>query len=113
MTPLYHRLVKRLTLPERKREPLRDPHGLLDDLSDVHCFDCAGIQDLAQSLATRGEWRELSPELFCLSGPRSWIEFEFGEIRVCRFVRNEQFSQPRLAAPPLDKTSSGVSHPDA
>ena len=46
MTPLYHRLVKRLTLPEGKRELLHHLYGLVADLSNVHCFDCTGVAEL-------------------------------------------------------------------
>jgi hypothetical protein len=85
MTPLYHRLVKRLTLQERQREPLHDPHGLLADLSNVHCFDCTAAVDLIEELSAK-DWdaRKLtgktafSRELFFPPAPRTWVEFAFG-----------------------------------
>ena len=54
MTPLYHRLVKRLTLPEKSRERLDDSHGLLADLSDVHCFECSAVRSMMDYLTAAG-----------------------------------------------------------
>jgi hypothetical protein len=92
MTPLYHRLVKRLTLPARDRAPLVDPHGLLDDLSDVHCFDCMAIGNLMADLSQQ-EWNSrrdtgkgvLSRDLIFPPAPRSWIEWPFYNTRAAFF----------------------------
>jgi hypothetical protein len=80
VTPLYRRLVKRLTLPEKKREPLHDPHGLLADLSDVHCFDCGAAIEVAHYLlADRDEGggaaiNEVSHGVLFAPARRTWIE---------------------------------------
>ena len=83
MTPLYHRLVKRLTLPERSRERLDDPHGLLADLSDVQCFECSAVRSMMDYLTAAG--REVHTgerplvqadhSHFFQPVPRSWLEW--------------------------------------
>jgi hypothetical protein len=82
MTPLYHRLVKRLTLPERKRPRLLDPYHLLDDLSDVHCFECTEVFEVVRSLVgdrgslmTDAPVRKVAPEVLFLPAERAWVEW--------------------------------------
>jgi hypothetical protein len=87
MTPLYHRLVKRLTLPVRDRAPLADPYGLLDNLSDVHCFDCMAIGDLVDDLGLQ-EWKGgalLPQDLLFSPAPRFWLEWPFYKTRAAFF----------------------------
>jgi hypothetical protein len=58
MTPLYYRIVKRLTLPAKKRELLYDPQGLLNNLSEVHLG--AGRSHPATPASRSGRWNRAS-----------------------------------------------------
>ncbi len=86
MTPLAHAIAKQMTLPLRKRKPVY----LLDKeadaspatiVTDIHCFECSAIVDLACDLSDSGKLRDLIEDTFFLPAPKTWIEFRWGDTR--------------------------------
>lgn len=79
MTPLAHRIVKELTLPKRDRT-FFDAGSLLPMMSDIHCFECSDVQDVAFDLVFKLDEQRNSREdisfgdtLF-LPAEKTWIE---------------------------------------
>jgi hypothetical protein len=73
MTPLLHRIAKELTLPPKDRT-FDDKAGLLQKLSDVHCFEITEIDELAAQLGAEYPRYGAPDELMFLPAPKTWIE---------------------------------------
>jgi hypothetical protein len=74
VTPLAHRIVRELTLPEKERS-FKDPAGLLPRMDDICCFEMSAVIDLAGQLALNLQNPEnLDKRLAFLPAPKTWIE---------------------------------------
>ena len=74
MTPLAHRIVKELTLPQNQRS--KDVGRIRDRMDDVHCFEVSEISEAAEAMSTRLLETGIDDELMFLPAPKTWIEFE-------------------------------------
>lgn len=80
MTPLAHRLVRQMNLPDDAREPVWQGEGKGDWLEDklwaIHCFEVTRVLPLAYQIAEAANFDGgvLDGRLFC-PAPRTWIEW--------------------------------------
>lgn len=129
MTPLAHKIVKQLTLPIKDRS-INDLSNMLPRMSDVHCFECSEITDLALDMGHQmvqdyrnGSW---PTETRFLPAPKTWIEYhdEDNRMRIGFLLENQGYgpkakvssavsrngnllSSPRIGAIPLTKELFG------
>lgn len=79
MTPLAMAITKQLTLPIKDRT-FDDKCGLLDRMSDIHCFEVSevfeAIRNVAFSIGNNPEFSKIKTFAF-LPAPRTWIEYKF------------------------------------
>jgi hypothetical protein len=85
MTPLAHRIVKRLTLPLKKREYIHG-YDIAPLLADAHCFDVTDVLEMLNDLRDKLMAEHLSGEGFdgtlaFLPAPKTWIEYRDPEKR--------------------------------
>lgn len=103
MTPIYQRLIKRLTFPIRDREVLVDDDGRLRDLAEIHCFEVSEVIPLALDMAEREDidcdWRATF-----LPAPRTMIEFRTGSAmsQDMERIQREAFLLERTPETPGD-----------
>lgn len=77
MTPLAQAIAKQATLPPHKRKPLFDGKSVLDPaefISDIHCFECSEVFDLACDLVDTHKMHAVAPDTIFVPAPRTWIE---------------------------------------
>lgn len=110
MTPLAHAILKRRTLPLKKRTPYGDPESLLGELQDFHCFEMTEVLDLyrfhlqkqVHDIFYNKDYSELQKLIF-LPAERVWLETKYPWEDVGRqayfliedgeYIRATSFSQ--------------------
>lgn len=86
MTPLAHAIAKQMTIKPHKRKPIISantkqlvyPETLV---SDIHCFECTEVFDLACDLADSGKLNQVLDERIFVPAPRTWIEHKDADGR--------------------------------
>lgn len=90
MTPLAQAIVKETLLPQRKRT-FQDKCGLLDAMSDIHCFEVSAVVGLARELVrapgqsaaeSTSRFAAMAEKTSFLPAPRTWIEWSERGARV-------------------------------
>lgn len=79
MTPVAYAVAKQATIKARKRKQVYcydtkqnvEPSAIV---SDIHCFECTEVFDLAVDLADSGRLNEVLDERIFLPAPKTWIE---------------------------------------
>lgn len=76
MTPLASKIVKELTLPKKERTFV-DTVGLLQRMSDIHCFEVTEIAGLASETVCQDEGKFLAcaEQTSFLPARRTWVEW--------------------------------------
>jgi len=75
MTPLAQKIVNELTLPKKDRQ-FQDKAGMLDVLTEAHCFDTTAVHEIAVSLGRDfAKHPDHVGRLAFLPAPLTWIEF--------------------------------------
>lgn len=101
MTPLAYAIAKQAMIKPQKRTPVVDadtkqiiaPETLV---SDIHCFECTEVFDLAIDLAESGKLESVLDERIFVPAPLTWIEHKDENGRhawlmsdnpiTCRFI---------------------------
>lgn len=84
MTPLAQRVAREMLLPVRRRS-FDDQCGLLNRLSDMHCFEVTDVIGLANDLAQQyPDYGRPLPATF-LPAPRTWVEWRVDGVRTALF----------------------------
>lgn len=94
MTPLAHSIAKQALLPARKRKLVFEKQEIVDPaslVSDIHCFECTEVFDLACDLNDSGRLTELGSERFFLPAPRTWIEHRYKGTRTAWLISEDPF----------------------
>lgn len=119
MTPVAHAIAKQAMLKPRKRKPVRsaDTRELLSPeevVSDIHCFECTEVIDLAFDLSDSGRVWGLSQERFFLPSPKTWIEHKDADGRHAILLHENPFrcqfileSDDRFLVKTIDLTEDG------
>ncbi len=97
MTPIAHAIAKQATLPPNKRKPiwLVDKKEFADPamfVSDIHCFECTEVADIACDLADSGQLKKVGDDTAFLPAPRTWIEHRGTEGRSAWLLTENPFS---------------------
>lgn len=77
MTPLARKIVEQRTLPINQRTFDDDEGKILNEMSDIHCFDITEILELCKDLARDllDHPRDMPDTTSFLPAPRTWIEY--------------------------------------
>lgn len=80
MTPLAHLLMKDIGLQNAQGRKT-----ILEMMSDVHCFECSAVMEVANDLSARfnnpDHLREMLGFVF-LPAPNTWLEWRVGDARL-------------------------------
>lgn len=106
MTPLAQAIVKETLLPPRKRT-FQDKCGLLDAMSDIHCFEVSEVIGLARELVrapgmtteeNTARFAAMAERTSFLPAPRTWIEWSERGMRVgYLLVERDGWAEVRVA----------------
>lgn len=97
MTPIAHGVAKEALVKARKRKPIWDAdanQNIEPDsiVSDIHCFECTEVFDLACDLADSGRLKKILDDRIFLPAPKTWIEHKGENGRTAWLLTEKPFS---------------------
>jgi hypothetical protein len=97
MTPLAHAIAKQAMIKAQKRVPVysADTKELIEPealVSDIHCFECTEVFDLACDLVDSGRLSEVLDERIFLPAPETWIEHKDDKGRHAWLLKENPLS---------------------